>query len=62
MPTQVECVAWLGLDEAQDSVAEVEVALDRLQLRELRESCPQCLSNLRATVCAQSCSATSHMW
>ena len=34
-------------------MAEMERSLDRLQLRELQETCPQCLSNLHATVCGQ---------
>lgn len=49
----MDCIASLGLNETENSVAEMERSLDRLQLRELQETCPQCLSNLRATVCGQ---------
>lgn len=49
----MDCAASLGLEDAPDSVAELEASLDRVQLRDVREECPQCLTNLRATVCAQ---------
>lgn len=50
---KVDCVFSEGLEDAVDSVAALEHSLDRLQLQDLKETCPQCLSNLRAMVCAQ---------
>lgn len=50
---KVDCVFSVGLGDSADSVAALEQGLDRFQLRDLKETCPQCLSNLRAMVCAQ---------
>lgn len=50
---KIDCVFSVGLEDSADSVAALEQGLDRVQLRDLKETCPQCLSNLQAMVCAQ---------